>query len=150
VAVLNAEAKIHTSASGHKIADTSPFYEARIEYLEDKPQIVKDAIIEKDFKTLAHYSEMDTINMHSIMMTSTPPLFYLSPGSIDIIKKVRTWRADGLDVFYTFDAGANPHIIATERCADEVYKLLEENRYVNKLIKSAVGKGTRFVDTHLF
>lgn len=150
VVVLKKDAKKITSDIGHKIAETSPFFEARIDYLKEKPEKARQAILDKDFDTLGNLSEVDTINMHAIMMTSTPPAFYFTPGSIDIIHKVYEWREKGIHVFFTFDAGPNPHLITTQSDLEKLKSEIEKLDYVDFTISNKPAEGTRFLDEHNF
>ncbi|KXK26224.1 MAG: hypothetical protein TR69_WS6001001219 [candidate division WS6 bacterium OLB20] len=144
VAVLSPEEKKISSALGHSLADSSPFMQARLDYLNGKPELARQAILDKDFASLALLSEIDTINMHAVMMTSRPPAFYLSPASIDIMKNVISWREDqGLNVFYTFDAGPNPHVITTAAEAESVRKLLEKHSEVQFVLENHPADGVR-------
>ena len=58
--------------------------------------------------------------MHAVMMTSRPPLFYWLPPTLLIMEQVRRWRADGLQVCYTLDAGPNVHCICVRTDAERV------------------------------
>lgn len=147
VAVLSPEEKKISSSLGHRLADSSPFMQARIEYLKDKPDLARKAILDKDFESLATLSEIDTINMHAVMMTSNPPAFYFAPASIDIIKAVTDWReSDGIPVFYTFDAGPNPHVITTSKSAPEVLKRLQAHPEVQFVLENIPAPGVRITD----
>lgn len=150
IAVLNPEKKKISTNLGHKLASSSPFMDARIKYLEGKPEIVRDAILNKDFKTLAEYSEADSINMHAVMMTSNPAAYYLSAGSLDILKSIVAMREEGLDVFITFDAGPNAHIITPKKNSEIINKFLQSNQFVKYSIYNEVSKGTTYSDNHLF
>ena len=122
-----------------------------IDYLKGKPETVRDAILNKDFQELSKYSEMDAINMHAIMMTSTPPAYYFAPGTIDLIKKITKWRTeDGLDVFFTIDAGPNIHAICTSNDSKEVEKRINKLSYVDFIINNKPCTGTRIIKKELF
>lgn len=150
VAVVDSQEKSVTSSEGHEVAETSPFFNARVEYLKEKPDQARKAILDKDFATLAELSEVDSINMHAIMMTSTPPAFYFAPGSIVLIHKIRQMRADGVAVFFTFDAGANAHIICTKEHLSHVKREIEALQQVKFVIENSPCVGVRIVDKHLF
>jgi diphosphomevalonate decarboxylase len=60
--------------------------------------------------------------MHAVMMTSTPALHYWKSASLEIMNCVRQWRAEGIQVCYTVDAGPNVHVI----CRETEVQLLEQ------------------------
>lgn len=99
----------------------------------------REAILNKDFRTLAEVSEQDMIMMHSVMMTQDPPLFYWEPVSLGIIKAVQDWREEGLDCFATLDAGPNAHVICTAASADAVRMKLEKISGIRQILSSGPG-----------
>ena len=88
--------------------------------------ICRNAILEKDFEALADIIELDSNMMHSVMMTSQPPLMYWSPKSLEIMLEVTQWRKKGIPAAYTLDAGPNVHVICTKEYADRVRTWLEK------------------------
>ena len=83
--------------------------------------------------------------MHSIMMTSTPPLRYWQSATVEIFHRVREWRAGGLPVGYTVDAGANVHVICLAEYAKEVEKRLRELPGVSNVLVAGVGGAAHVV-----
>ncbi len=124
VVLINREHKAVVSSEGHKLADTSPLQEGRVLDAGRRLEICRKALLEKDFQTFAEIVELDSTLMHSVMMTSTPPLYYWDPGTLEIMKAVRSWRASGLQVCFTIDAGPNVHLICPESASDAVKRKL--------------------------
>jgi len=58
--------------------------------------------------------------MHAVIMTSTPPLFYWLPATVQVIQSVIAWRKSGLPVCYTIDAGPNVHVICPAGPAEQI------------------------------
>lgn len=112
------------SAHGHRLADTSPLQPGRVADAPRRLEICRRAILERDFETLAHISELDCTWMHAVMQTSTPPLLYWQPQTVEVIHSVIRWRKAGLPAFYTIDAGPNVHVICPESQADLLAKHL--------------------------
>jgi diphosphomevalonate decarboxylase len=101
--------------------------------------ICRNAILKKDFEALANIIELDSDIMHSVMMTSNPPLMYWQSATLEIFHQVRGWRASGLPVGYTVDAGANVHVICLAESAGEVEKRLRELPGVSDVLVAGVG-----------
>lgn len=151
VAIVDPDKKKVSSSQGHEIADTSPFMKARVEEVKSRIKIVRQAILDKDIRKLGPEIEKDSTSMHSVMMTSTPPAYYWAPGSIRIMKEVMDWREnDDLQAYFTFDAGANAHVICEKKDAKEVQKRLEAIEFVKWTIYNEVGQGPKILDKHLF
>ncbi len=111
VLVLDQAHKKTGSSEGHHLASTSPLQQARVSDAPRRLDICRSSILEKDFSTFAEIIELDCLMMHSVMMTSTPPLFYWAASTYQIIEKVRGWRKAGLPAAFTIDAGPNVHVL---------------------------------------
>ncbi|QPC81232.1 diphosphomevalonate decarboxylase [Phototrophicus methaneseepsis] len=120
IAVVSQAHKKTGSQAGHRTASTSDLQEARVAGAQARFDVCRQAIINQDFATLATVVEEDSNLMHAVMMTSRPPLFYWQPPTLAIMEAVREWRADGVEVCYTLDAGPNVHCICTSDSVDEV------------------------------
>lgn len=150
VAVVSGEEKKLSSAGGHLLAKTSPLLDGRIAQVDGWLAEVRGAIAERDIHRLGPVIELDALAMHSVMMTSTPSLLYWQPGTLEILQAVRRWREeDGLDVYFTIDAGPNVHLICEAESALEVETRLGGLRSVERIITSRPGPGPQLLDEHL-
>jgi diphosphomevalonate decarboxylase len=124
IAMLSAAHKATGSTEGHALAETSPLQPARIAGAAERLAQCKAALLDRDFASLAEVVELDSTLMHAVMMTSTPPLYYWEPLTLAVMKAVRTWRAEGLPVCFTVDAGPNVHCLTPAEHAGEVERRL--------------------------
>ncbi len=83
--------------------------------------------------------------MHAIMMTSRPPLYYWQPPTLAIMEAARAWRASGLPVCFTIDAGPNVHVITLSGHAVEVEKRLRAIPGVQNVLVASAGGGAQLV-----
>lgn len=143
VAIVSSSHKKTGSTEGHVLASTSPLQIARVVDTPRRISLCRQAILEKDMSKLASILQLDSDMMHSVMMTSTPALFYWQPETMSVMKKVQQWRDEGLQAGYTIDAGPNVHVICEAKKADEVAKLLKKIPGVQKILVSPVGDGVR-------
>lgn len=141
IAVVRKEHKSTGSSEGHQLAPTSPIQAIRVQDAARRLEICQSAILQKDFLTLAKIIEQDSNLMHSVMMTSDPPLLYLEPESISVMKRVTRWREDGLAVCYTIDAGPNVHCICTFEDSDEVERQLHSIDGILDIYRCSPGNG---------
>ena len=147
VAIVSSSHKKTGSTEGHAIAGTSPLQSARVEDAPRRIEICRNAILNKDFEAFANIIEHDSDMMHSVMMTSNPPLMYWQSATVEIFHQVREWRASGLPVGYTVDAGANVHVICLGASAKEVEKRLREIPGVSDVLVAGVGDAAKVVDS---
>lgn len=141
VAIVGEKKKEVSSTRGHTIANSSPFYKTRISGMREKVSGLKKALKNKDFTKFGEIVEEDAINMHAVMMTSSPPLFYWSPETIELSLEVKSWRHKGIECYFTIDAGPNMHIICKERDVLRINRKLKNVKAVRRVIinKSAIG-----------
>lgn len=145
VAIVSATHKKTGSTEGHAIAGTSPLQNARVEDAPRRIEICRNAILKKDFEAFANIIEHDSDIMHSVMMTSNPPLMYWQSATVEIFHQVRKWRASGLPVGYTVDAGANVHVLCLGDHAKEVERRLREIPGVANVLVAGVGGAAKLV-----
>ncbi len=150
IAVVEIGPKTVSSLEGHRRALTSPYYEKRQELLPDRLDRVRRAIRESDLATLGPVIEEEAIDLHLIAMSSHPPIFYWSPGTLAVLRAVRELRQEGLAAWATMDAGANVHVLCDADSEDEVAERLEDLPAVGFLIRDGVGPGPDEETEHLF
>ena len=145
IAVVSAAHKKTGSTEGHALAGTSPLQNARVEDTPRRLDICRKAILNRDFEAFANIIEHDSDIMHAVMMTSNPPLMYWQAATVGIFHEVRAWRASGLPVGYTVDAGANVHVLCLGEKAKEVEKRLRELPGVENVLVAGVGDAAKIV-----
>ena len=123
------------SEAGMISAPSSPFQEARVQDAPRRLDLCRKAILNRDFNALAKVTELDSNMMHTVMMTSNPPLFYWHPGSLTIMKAVMEWQKHDIPVTYTLDAGPNVHVICLQEAMGEVLSRLRQLPMVLKILK---------------
>jgi diphosphomevalonate decarboxylase len=102
-------------------------------------ELCRAAILERNFPALAAIVEQDSDRMHAVMMTSSPALHYLTPASLAVMAAVQAWRAAGVPVCYTVDAGPNVHVLCPAGEAAQVAGRVRELEGVGEVLTSGVG-----------
>lgn len=149
VAIVSREHKPVGSHDGHGLAPGSPFYEARLAAVPGWLADVGRGIRQRDLGLLGPAAEADALAMHGVMLTSLPPLLYWEGGTLAVLKAVLDWRREGLDVYFTMDAGPNVHCLCLAATAAEVEGRLRRLG-VPEVVVSGPGQGVRLVDHYLF
>ena len=143
IAVVEIGPKTVSSLEGHRRALTSPYYTKRLELLPDRLEKVRNAIRSRDLAPLGPVLEEEAVDLHLIAMSSHPPIFYWSPGTIAVLRAVRELRQEGLAAWATMDAGANVHVICDPDSEDDVAERLEDLPAVGFVIRDGVGPAAR-------
>jgi len=149
VIVKTSEKKIG-STEGMENVWSSPFFPARLKDVKNKIKKIKEALKKKNFKLLGETTEEEAINMHSVMMTQRPPLFYWDEGTMEIIRAVQDWREQGLSVYFTIDAGPNVHLIAEGKNEKEVVRRVNFLKNIKEIIINRPARGARLTKDNLF
>ncbi len=145
IAILSAGHKKTGSSEGHALADTSPFQAARLADAPRRLDLCRNAILDCDFAALANVIELDSDMMHAVMLTSSPPLVYWLPETLQVLQAVRLWRADGLPGAYSVDAGPNVHVICPSERAREIETGLRKLTAVKSVLLAKVGGPARLI-----
>ena len=87
--------------------------------------------------------------MHSVMMTSHPPLLYWQPPTLRVLEAVQGWRRTGVPVCFTIDAGANPHVITTHKHQVSLLEKLRTLDGVEEVLSATAGGPASLLESHL-
>ncbi len=126
-------------------AQTSPFYDRWVKSQDVDLAAARTAVLERDFSKLAEVSEHSCLKMHSVMWGSRPPVVYWNAATIACMESVRQMQCDGLDVFFTVDAGPQVKVICLPEIADEVHSIVRGTDGVLSTMRTALGQGARVV-----
>lgn len=150
IAVIHEGKKDITSDAGHELAKTSIFNEVRIKKSQEQAVEIRKAILDDDFSKVGKIAEKNCMYMHAVMMTSEPSLFYWHPDTLRVIKTIQRKRGEGLKSYFTIDAGPNVHTFCWPEDRDEIQKMLEEIKGVDKTIPVEPAKDPYVTREHLF
>lgn len=150
IAVVSNDPKKIGSTEGHASVNTSPFLGERISRLPIRYHRVRRELLSKNLKAMGVDIEAEAIELHMLAMTSRPPIFYWAPATVRVMDAVRMWREEGLEAYYTLDAGPNVHILVEAKNAASVATRLKLFPDVQQVIVSGAGGSARVIEEHLF
>ncbi len=150
VAVVDPGQKDVSSREGHRRAESSPHYRRRLQLVPDRLTDVRRAIRERDLERLGPVLEAEAVELHLVAMSSSPPVFYWSPGTIRVMEAVRSLRSEeGVAAYYTIDAGPNVHVVCGPEDEERVAERVRELPPVRDVLRDGVGSGPRCDEEHL-
>lgn len=126
--------KIATSI-GHESVNTSPFFPQRLADLPGRIARLETALKEKNFRVFGETIEEDCLDMHQVMQTQNPPLYYWNDETVKIMELIKKRT---VPAYFTIDAGPNVHVICEgkdEKIVKEYFK--QYNLIVNKPARGA-------------
>ena len=150
VAVLDKTPKVVSSTQGMALAQTSVHMATRLSRIPERLARARQAIIDRDLTSLGEVSEEEAIELHIITLSSYPPIFYWKPATLMLIHRVLSWRSEGLEVYFTVDAGPNVHLLCKKDEARHIVAALDKMPEVKHVIENAPGPAAQLYSTHLF
>ena len=151
VVITSNEAKDIKSTMGmDQTVATSPMYKTWLETIKQDIEIMRRAIEIKDFTLLGETAERNCLKMHATMLTTVPPLIYWNDITVNIIKSIIKWRNQGLECYFTIDAGAQVKILCEQENIEKLKLKLSELRGIQDIIICNPGPAPKIIDNHLF
>jgi len=148
VAVVERAHKSTGSTDGHRAARTSPFLAARMGELTERLPRVRRALLERDLASFGPAVEAEALSLHAVALTSRPALLYWTGATVRLLHQVGAWRAAGLPVYFTLDAGPNVHLLCEGSHAAELEAALSQLDYVEMILHNRPAGAARLVAEH--
>jgi len=82
--------------------------------------IFRQALQAKNFSLLGGTAESNALTMHATMLSSWPPICYFLPETIAAMHQVWQLRKEGLELYFTQDAGPNLKLLFVEKNKEKV------------------------------
>jgi diphosphomevalonate decarboxylase len=132
--VVSHETKRVSSSEGHQLALASPFWQARLAGMQERIDAVRLAILERDFERFGRETEAEALAMHAVALTSAHEsdgawrsgVFYWAPDTLALLIAAQEWRAQGLPVYFTLDAGPTVHLLCLAEHAGAVVEAVRD------------------------
>lgn len=150
VAIVSEGRKDVSTTEGMKSVTSSPFVQARLARMKQKNLDVKKYIKNRDFTNLGKLAESEALELHSIMITQDPPLIYLLPNTILMIRLIQKWRSEGLECYFTINTGQDVHILIRKNDEQALINKLKSIKEVRDIITNHPANGTQLTSKHLF
>jgi len=128
--------------------EKSPFYPTRLGYIPTMLRKMRDAIKAGDVDEIGRLAEIDTLNLHAVIMTGPSGTILWRPETIEVIRRVKQMRREGVKAYYSIDTGATVFINTWENYVDEVISRLEDVQGID-LYVSGVGLEAKAVEKHI-
>lgn len=124
---------------------TSPYYDAWLHRAQEDFRAMLDAVEKADFTRIGEITERNCLAMHACMWASRPPLVYWNGVTLDIIHAVRAWRCEGLETYFTIDAGPQVCILTERHHARTVANRLTAIAGINNILIGFPAKGAEVI-----
>jgi diphosphomevalonate decarboxylase len=128
VMLVETGSKSVSSTQGHALLSEHPYAAARFQEANRNMSRLRRILQEGDIPSFVALVESEALQLHAMMMCSSPSYMLMQPQTLSIIQKIRSFREQtGIPVVFTLDAGANVHVLY----AGQQHKHLEETLFVD-------------------
>jgi diphosphomevalonate decarboxylase len=139
--VSRAEKKV-SSTAGHALMRNHSMKKQRYKNAYDRLLNIVTALKQADWEMFCETTEAEALELHALMMTSSPPYILMQPQTLAIIEKVRRFRQETkTPLCFTLDAGPNVHVLYPDSV-----KQVAEN-FINSELLSFCHENTAIHDT---
>jgi diphosphomevalonate decarboxylase len=115
--------------------ETSTLYGAWPTQVNQDLRSLKEALHHHDFSLLGRTAESNALAMHATMLSSWPPICYALPDTLTTMQKIWALRQQGLELYFTQDAGPNLKLLFLNQDANKV----REHFSGLEIVKSTIG-----------
>jgi diphosphomevalonate decarboxylase len=114
------EKAIPSRVAMQRTITTSALYQAWPSKVSRDLAAIKQAIGNKDFQLLGKAAESNATTMHATMLSAWPPIIYSVPETLVAMQRIWELRNEGLQIYFTQDAGPNLKLLFLQRDIDNV------------------------------
>ena len=152
IACIVSEAKksVGSRAGMAQTVANCPYYEGWLKSIEEDLDNMRKGIRQKDFTLVGSTAEYNALKMHATMMTTRPSIIYWTPATMDVMHSIIKWREDGLESYFTMDAGPQVKVLCLEKDLKKITNKLKGLDSIKKTIICKPGDGAKIVNDHLF
>jgi diphosphomevalonate decarboxylase len=118
--VSQGEKSLSSREAMQRTIETSALYSAWPAKVSHDLVELKQAISSHDFSLLGKVAESNATTMHATMLSAWPAISYAVPETLLMMQKVWELRQQGVDLYFTQDAGPNIKLLFEERNIETV------------------------------
>jgi diphosphomevalonate decarboxylase len=146
ILIMSSNKKSVSSSAGHKLMDQHPYAEVRFKQARLRLDELLNVLQVGNRERFVTIVENEALTLHGLMMTSELSYILMEPATIDVIRKIRSFReSSGVPACFTLDAGPNVHLLYPEKHKEEVLRLINDELLFHcegrKWIDDKMGEG---------
>src|SRR5262249_4633551 len=119
----------------------SPFFQAWIQTHDGDMDAIRRGIAARDLSLVGEAAEHNCLKMHAASIAAQPALVYWKPATLAVMHRVRELRQEGIEAFFTIDAGPQVKILCRAEDRSRVAEQIAFVPGVQRVLLSAPGPG---------
>jgi diphosphomevalonate decarboxylase len=140
------EKKIGSTEGMNHTSKTSPFYKQWIKSSRVDLQKMRHAILTKNFTKLGELTEFSCLKMHAVALSANPGLVYWNTATIECIQEIQEMRKEGIETYFTIDAGPQVKAICQKKDVLFVKSRLSGVKGIKRILISASGPNASILE----
>lgn len=142
--VVSRQKKKMSSRAGMKASQQSPYFQDWVRLANADIAPMTAALLKKDINQVGRIAEHNAMSMHATTLSATPPFTYFNADTLRVLDIVSDLRSEGVNCYYTMDAGPNVKIICEDQDVETVLGRLRPTFGQNKLVVAKPGPRLTF------
>lgn len=147
IMIVSNKEKSVSSRVGHSLMNGHPLAEKRYATARENTERLLKVLKAGDLDGFMAIAEVEALQLHEMMATSTPSYRLMEPNTVKIIDLVQKFRQDTkIPVCFTLDAGPNVHVLYPDASAAEVKQFIKsdlslychENQWIDDVVMNNV------------
>lgn len=127
VLVVNENRKVISSRIAmERCVETSTNFSEWVETAKRDFELMKIALEENNFTKIGQITESNALAMHSTTSFATPSFSFLTEESYRAMEIVKTLRTQGIECYFTMDAGPNVKVLYLKENHEKLHKELSK------------------------
>ena len=148
ILLVDSSKKQVSSSAGHELMNKHFYRESRVKQANKNAEELLTVMKSTNHFRFLEIIENEALSLHALMLSSSPSYFLLRPASLQIIDKIRDFRAQSkLAVGFTIDAGPNIHLLYFEEHRKEVHQFIKSELLTfledGKWLDDRIGSGAK-------
>ena len=116
-----------SSSAGHQLMNEHPYKQSRIQQATKNMHELLGYFESGDLMRFFEVVENEALNLHALMMSSSPSFILLKPESLLIIDKIKRFREqNNIPIGFTIDAGPNIHLLYFQEDMENVHRFIRD------------------------
>jgi diphosphomevalonate decarboxylase len=151
ILIIDSSEKEFSSSQGHLLMNDNVFKNQRLKNVDDRLSKILKAMELENWEEFSSIVESEALELHALMLTSTPWFILLKPNSLKIIELIKKYRKENnIKMTFTIDAGPNLHLLYPESEKEKVQSFINNHclEYLeNKSwIDDKIGSGSKILN----
>lgn len=128
ILIVDSSKKAVSSSIGHHLMGQHPYSKLRFNQARKRIKLIDHALEFGDWNTFGNIIEEEALELHSLMMSSTPSYILMRPNTLKIIELVKSFRRKSkLSLYFTLDAGPNLHLVYPPTIKNKIIDFIEND-----------------------